>query len=67
MIDNNQNNPITRLTANFIAFIISIISLYLLFYGTNWKVIVGIFLFVWANNIVMKYDIMKTMEKQKQP
>lgn len=62
-----QTSLIEKLTANSIACIISVISLSLLFYGTNWKVILGIFLFVWANNIVMKYDIINTIENQKQP
>ena len=44
-----------KLTANFIAFIISVLSIYFMSFANNWKLVLGIFLFVWANNIIMKY------------
>lgn len=56
-----------KITSNLIAAIISAISLYLMSYSNNWKLILGIFLFVWANNIIMKYNIINHINNQKQP
>lgn len=56
-----------KITSNLIAAIISAISLYLMSYSNNWKLILGIFLFVWANNIIMRYNIINHINNQKQP
>ena len=56
-----------KFTANFIAFIIALFSLYFMSFAHNWKLVLGIFLFVWANNIIMKYDFTNHINKSKTP
>jgi hypothetical protein len=64
MEDMKQTSLTERFTANLISAIICFSGMYFMSYSCDWKFILGIFLFVWSNNIVMRYNIINAIESK---
>lgn len=58
-----MEKAIANLIKNIFALIIGLVGLYLISYISDWRIVLGLFLFCWANNIAMSQSILSQVSK----
>jgi len=59
----NMEKAIIDLVKNGLALLLGIVGVYLISYISDWRIVLGLFLFCWANNIAMSQSILSQVNK----
>lgn len=66
MEDMKQISSVEKNTSTIIANLIALGGLYLMSYDAKWQLILGVFLFVWANNIIIRYNVLNYIQSNQE-